>query len=84
MNINAIVCQIDQLAGQLHHNGMSSYTIDDLRSLAGSLEAASSIIYAEIRHRLDLEREANPIAPSNRPVRGLLADIATPSGGDAA
>jgi len=74
MNINAFICQAEQLAGTLHNAGMGSYSNDELRTLADSLDLARNVIYAEIRHRLEIEREASPSEAAN-PSGGLLANI---------
>ncbi|WP_375048841.1 hypothetical protein [Bradyrhizobium sp. 8-10B] len=82
--IKPYISQVDLIAGQLHHNGMGTFSTDELRSLAGSLETAISLVYGEIRHRMEREQEANP-QPARGPVRGML-DGLLPSneGGDAA
>jgi hypothetical protein len=82
MNVNAIICQVGQLTGTLHHGGMTSYSNDDLRLLADSLELARNIVFAELRHRLDAEREANP-SETVTPSGGLLAYIGRKDGGAA-
>ncbi|SHM41272.1 hypothetical protein [Bradyrhizobium lablabi] len=83
MNVNAIICQIGQLAGTLHHGAMASYTLDELRLLADSLEQARDVVYAEIRNRLDLEREANPTPAGDAPMGGLLSALGKTDGGAA-
>ncbi|SEB94285.1 hypothetical protein [Bradyrhizobium erythrophlei] len=83
--INVYISQVDRIAGQLHQNGMGDISVDDLRSLAGSLEMTINIVYGEIRHRMEREQDANPKPPSG-PARGLLDGLRLPSskGGDAA
>lgn len=85
MNINAFICQAEQLAGTLHHGGMGPYSTDELRALVDALELAKNIIYGEILHRIEQEREANP-AKEKAATGGLLDALRQlpTDGGDAA
>ncbi|MHC2241114.1 hypothetical protein [Bradyrhizobium elkanii] len=75
--INSYISQVDRIAGQLHFNGMSDISIDDLRSLSGSLQAALDTVHREIYRRIEIEQEKLPRAANAAP--GGLLDFLKPS-----
>ncbi len=83
MNLNAINCQIGQMPDLLLNGSMSSHSDEELLTFAGSFEQCRDILYREVLHRRELEREANPVK-DGLAVGGLLDGLLPPKDGGAA